>query len=160
EVRLIPGAREFIESAEKMGVTVVYISNRVVNYESSTIAALKHVGLNTRDIEKRILLREQSSDKTSRRQIAQRRYRVLIYFGDNLRDCSEEFAAPKIRGLDDNARRQTIEDRYAAVQRNISHWGIDWIVLPNPVYGEWQKLLGKDPHRDLRETNMRLPTKQ
>jgi hypothetical protein len=61
EVRLIPGAKPFIEAAEQMGVTVIYISNRVTKHQASTIAALKNVGLNTEDIANRILLKEQTS---------------------------------------------------------------------------------------------------
>ena len=68
EVQLVPGARAFIGKAEKAGVTVVYLSNRSEKNRAGTIAALEHVGLSTRNIEKRLLLltKKTGSDKTSR----------------------------------------------------------------------------------------------
>ncbi len=37
-----------------------------------------------------------------------------------------------------------------------SHWGVDWFILPNPLYGEWEKLLGDQPKLKLRATAMKL----
>src|SRR6266542_834277 len=72
EVEAIPGAREFIREAQKKGVTVVYISNRLEKYKASTVRALEHLGIATQGIEDRLLLRADgaSSDKTSRRKQA------------------------------------------------------------------------------------------
>src|SRR5262249_40393591 len=69
ELQAIPGACEFITAAEKQGVTVIYISNRLEKYRASTIRALKHLGIAIEGIEDRMLLRAEgaSSDKTSRR---------------------------------------------------------------------------------------------
>lgn len=159
EVRLIPGAKGFIEAAERMGVTVVYISNRLVKHQDSTIAALKNLGLNTEGIADRILLKEQTSDKTARRKIAEQRYSVLLYFGDNLRDFSEEFVSPRLVPNDLAGQQQAIQDRAQKVEKASFRWGNDWIILPNPVYGEWQRLLGSDPRRHLRQTTMTAPPK-
>jgi 5'-nucleotidase (lipoprotein e(P4) family) len=79
EVRLIPGAKPFIEAAEQMGVTVIYISNRAAKNQAGTVAALKNVGLNTEDLANRLLLKEQTSDKTARREIAEKKHTVLMY---------------------------------------------------------------------------------
>ena len=38
-----------------------------------------------------------------------------------------------------------IRRRLQQVDDAACHWGIDWFVLPNPIYGEWEKLLGDDP---------------
>lgn len=157
EVRPVPGAKAFIAAAEQMGVVVVYLSNRLVKYRDSTVAALKHLGLNTEGLEERLLLKDQSSDKTTRRRLAEQRYQVLLYVGDNLRDFSEEFVAPRLAPQDEAAQRQAILDRYAQVRKAGYHWGTDWIILPNPVYGEWQRLLGPDPRQKLRPTQMKPP---
>ena len=37
------------------------------------------------------------------------------------------------------------------------HWGVDWFVLPNPGYGEWEKLIGDAPLRRLRPSGMKMP---
>ena len=157
EVRLVPGAKAFVDAAEQMSVAVVYISNRGTKNQEGTIAALKHVGLSTEDISNRLLLRDNTSDKTPRRKIAEGRFNVLMYFGDNLRDFSEEFVAPSNLNGNDAAEKQAIADRFAKVQRANYRWGNDWIVLPNPAYGEWMRLLGNDPARKFRPTEMKMP---
>jgi acid phosphatase len=161
EVGLVPGAKGFIERAEKLGVTCVYISNRQEKFRASTVTALAHNGLNTDDLDARLLLSpDGSSDKAARREQAAARYRVLMYFGDNLRDFSEWFAAPAGMKPDDNeGQARAIRERYRKVDDAAGHWGVDWFVLPNPVYGEWTKLLGSNPRLKLRPTTMKLPEK-
>jgi acid phosphatase len=159
EVRLVPGAKEFITATEQLGVTVVYISNRLEKYRSSTIAALKNLGLNTRDIDSRLLLKTVTSDKTGRRKLAESRNRVLLLAGDNLRDLSEEFVLPKFDPNDNKAQLQMIQDRLAKVDKAAYRWGTDWFVLPNPIYGEWLKPLVNDPRAKLRPTTMKKPEK-
>ena len=67
--RLVPGAKQFIKKAETMGVTVVFISNRLEENVQSTIEALRRLEINTNGIEQRLLLKKKgaSSDKTGRR---------------------------------------------------------------------------------------------
>ena len=156
EVGLVPAAKDFIEFAERNGVTVVYISNRSTTTQDGTIAALKANGINTADIASRILLQAPStpSNKTDRRNKAILQYRVVMLFGDNLRDFSEEFVAPKLDGDNDVAQKAAIADRKAKVDATRNHWGVDWFILPNPVYGEWEKLLGNNPRLKMRSTTM------
>jgi acid phosphatase len=85
-------------------------------------------------------------------------YNVLLTFGDNLRDFSETFAATKLTENDGaDAYNRTIESRLQQVDDSACHWGVDWFVLPNPVYGEWDKLIGSEPVRRLRPSGMKLP---
>jgi acid phosphatase len=161
EVLLIPGAKTFIESAEKKGVAVVYLSNRMEEYRASTLKALKHLGLNTTDnCAGRLFLRHKgaSSDKSARREQVAARYNVLLYFGDSLRDFSEAFVAPKVTGRDGkDAYGEAIRRRLGQADDAACHWGVDWFVLPNPVYGEWEKLVGDDPRARLRPTKIKIP---
>ena len=152
EVRLVPGAKDFIQAAEGMGVTVVYITNRLTRNKAATVEALKHNGLNVENIEERLLLKDTTSDKTARRQAAEQKHRVLFLVGDNLRDFSEEFRAPKVQT--DTEREQAIAARAAQVDRRRYRWGTNWFILPNPVYGEWQQLLSANQHAQLRPTAM------
>jgi acid phosphatase len=154
EVGLVPGAFAFIEQAEKAGVAVVYISNRDEKTRSGTLAALKHLKLATEGIEKRLKLQNNGGDKTARRKWAEQHYRVLMLFGDNLRDFSEEFKGRKVSPDDAAAQNEAIADRQRQVDRQLKRFGDDWIILPNPVYGEWTNLIGSRPARNLRSTKL------
>jgi acid phosphatase len=161
EVGLVPGAKAFIKRAEKLGVTCVYISNRLEKLRPSTVAALERNGLNTDDLDRRLLLSpDGTTDKAARREQVAARYRVLMYFGDNLRDFSEWFAAPSgLKADDDRGQSEAIDARFRKVDEAAGHWGVDWFVLPNPVYGEWTRLLGSNPRLKLKATTMKLPDK-
>lgn len=160
EVLLVPGAREFIETAESLGVSVVYLSNRNEANGEHTVAALKRLGLNIDGIEERLYLKPTgaSSDKSPRRDAIAARYNVVMIVGDNLRDFSEVFKPAR---LDDGAsaddHRAAIAARDRAVDDAACHWGVDWFVLPNAMYGEWQKLVPPNPVEIMRPTDMDVP---
>jgi predicted secreted acid phosphatase len=79
-----------------------------------------------------------------------------MYFGDSLRDFSESFAAPRLPAdAGPESYLKAIARRAAQVDDASCHWGVDWFVLPNPVYGEWEKLIGRSPHAVLRPTSMK-----
>jgi acid phosphatase len=141
DVRLVPGAKGFIDFAAEQKVPVVYISNRLTKYASSTEEAIKHLGLNSENIGERLLLKTDTSDKSARRKQVEEKYRVLLFFGDNLRDFSEEFITP--------TTGDAIAERKQMVGKEAAHFGDDWIILPNPVYGEWTKPLGDHPKAKL-----------
>ena len=56
----------------------------------------------------------------------------MIYIGDNLND----FGAATYH--------QGNEQRRAFVNQNHQHFGTQYIVLPNPLYGDWESGLAKD----------------
>ena len=153
-----PGAKPFIHRAERLGVTVVFISNRSEVYEKSTLRALERLGIRVANPEGRVFLKPKggSSDKSARREAVAGKYDVLLYFGDSLRDFSESFQAKK-PGKDATTEDllAAIKERGARVDEARSHWGVDWFVLPNPVYGEWEKLMGRDPKAILHATSMK-----
>ena len=160
EVRLVPGAGQFIKKAEERGVAVIYISNRFEENRVSTGEALKRLGVNTEGIGQRLFLVKKGgpSDKTSRRKLAAAQYNILLLFGDNLRDFSETFLARKVTASDGaDAYNEAIEARFKSVDDAACHWGIDWFVLPNPAYGEWEKLIRHEPMKRLRPSGMKLP---
>lgn len=75
-----------------------------------------------------------------------------------MRDFSETFIARKLAASDGaDARNQAIQDRFRSVDDAAGHWGIDWFVLPNPGYGEWEKLIREEPMKRLRPSGMKLP---
>jgi 5'-nucleotidase (lipoprotein e(P4) family) len=156
EVGLIPGAQAFIQRAMLLGVTVVYITNRTEPYRKSTEQILARHSLGG---EGTLLLREKGgpSDKSARREEIATRYNVLMYFGDNLRDFSDSFAEKKLtKSAPLEKQLESIRTRLAQVDAASCHWGVDWFVLPNPVYGEWDRdtLLGDDARARLRPTRI------
>jgi len=154
EVLLVPGAKDFIEEAGRLGAAVVYISNRDAAGREATVATLRNLGLSLDGLDRRLMLMEGNSDKTGRRKKAEAMFRVVLWVGDNLRDFSNEFAVPM--RLDSEADRfQALADRREKVRRSSSRWGDDWIVLPNPVYGEWTKPISSDPRKFLRPSKMK-----
>ncbi len=155
QATLVPGAEDFIKKVESFGITVVYISNRSEKERAATITTLKLLKLNTKGIgetEKdkypRLLLKKEelnkdkpkkeASIKMKRRQKVIENYRkVLAYFGDNLGDFDEAF------DLNKNKDNLTIESRKKLVDKFKEKWGTEWFVLPNPIYGTWDRLMNK-----------------
>ncbi len=137
----VPGAIEFTRAAARAGVAVFYVTNRDAALESDTRANLARLGFPIDDEGNDVVLArgerpEWGSDKGSRRAMIARAYRVLLLVGDDLADFVT--AAP-----DQGGRREVFE-RYAG------RWGRAWIVLPNPMYGSWERALlegggGSDP---------------
>ncbi len=157
EVLLVPGAAEFIAKAEALGVSVVYLSNRNEANREHTIAVIERLGLGVEGIEERVYLKPTggSSNKSSRRDAISARYNVVMIFGDNLRDFAEVFAPERLGGdatTDDYL--SAIDARDTAVDDAVCHWGVDWFVLPNCMYGEWEKLVPANPVDILRRTGM------
>ncbi len=69
---------------------------------------------------------EWSSDaKGSRFASIAKDYRVLLMFGDNFGDFTDKFNG-------------SIAERDKAFAALKAHFGHDWMVLANPVYGSWE----------------------
>ena len=152
EVGLVPGAKAFIDDAEAKGVRVFYITNRVVVLKEPTLLALRNLDLGQKDIENRLLLAAGTGDKTARRAEAAATHHVLLWVGDNLRDFDERFVAGKVNPTDPDAVRRALARRAALVDASAARWGDDYIILPNPMYGEWTRLQGAKPADLLRPT--------
>jgi acid phosphatase len=161
DVTPIPGALEFIRNAGHLGVHVVFLSNRSERFRDSTRSALKRLGLGIVPDE-RLLLKPTgaSSDKTARRKIVATQFDVLMYVGDGLRDFSEEFAGPKLGPSPSIEQcRNAIAHRLTALKAAEPHLGVNWFMIPNPVYGEWDKFAGPDPVGLLHPTTMPIQTR-
>ena len=148
-VRLVPGSKAFIQEAKRLGVTVVYITNRSQKKEfrEGTLNALELLGVEVAGDD--LLAMEGTSDKTARRAAVEQKYTVLLYLGDNLRDFHEGDFKSTVDNLkpgpktEDPAKlKAAIVARADAVDRCEDLFGREWIILPNPAYGEWAKVLG------------------
>ena len=137
QVSLVPGARQFIKAVENEGVRIVFVSNRSNALRDTTRKILLRLDLAT-DTEladptaMKLLLRQDTSNKQSRRDTIAARYDVIALLGDNLNDFADAFRSPAVN---------SIEDRRAAVRSHAEKWGAHWFVLPNPIYGYWTRYI-------------------
>jgi 5'-nucleotidase (lipoprotein e(P4) family) len=124
----LPGALDFVNYARSQGVELFYISNRSEEVRAATINNLIKLGFPSVD-NQHVLLKSRESDKTSRRNMVTSEYQVLFYLGDNLRDFSELF----------NDRKE--EQGKRLVDENIQDLLNNFILFPNPMYGEWEEAI-------------------
>ncbi len=124
--KALPGAVEFSHFAQSKNVEVFYISNRNVDEFDVTLKNLQKENFAFAD-SMHLLLKTNTSSKKFRRQIVANDYEIILLIGDNLGDFSEIF-----------------EDRsnnfgFNVVNKNKDFFGEKFIVLPNPMYGAWEK---------------------
>lgn len=125
----IPGALEFLNYASEKGVDIFYISNRNLCYMEGTLKNVKKLGFPQAQ-EDHILLRENNySNKEPRRQIVAENHYIVLIMGDNLIDFNDVF------------RKSSIKERFIEADKLKDEFGKKFIVLPNPIYGEWEKTL-------------------
>lgn len=129
--RALPGTVDFLNYAKSKGVTAFYISNRKPDEMTATLKNMTDLGFPFAE-EKYLLLKTEESGKKQRREIVQKDYDVLLYIGDNLADFNELFEK---RG-DDLGVGQ--------VEKHKDEFGTKFIILPNPMYGDWEKAVYKN----------------
>lgn len=193
---LIPGARDFLEHADKHGIQVFYVTARGPQDKEATIRFLQKAGLPFPDAT-HLLMNDRSGSKMNHFARLARRYDIICYLGDNagdfpigavredneiiykkeageiksgiattqnsdaeeknkfIREEKETSAAPgtqlqtgkdKTKMMldiaamlkhDKNAKRNRIVDDYKR------DFGTKFILLPNPLYGDWESNLAK-----------------
>jgi len=134
----LAGVKEFLTFADKKHVEIFYVSNRDKDTElESTFNNLVKMGLPAK--KENLLFKDTKSSKEPRRQKIAEKYEVVLLFGDNLIDFAEGFEGSE------GGKRNTNVENYR------TDWGKRFIVLPNPMYGDWLKPLNKEkkPLRDL-----------
>ena len=120
-----PGSLEFLNYAQSKGIQVYYITNISKLQEVVTIEHLKELGFPLADKD-HLLLRENTSGKEKRRQTVSKDYDIVLLLGDTLSDFSDVF---------DN---KSTAERNSAAQSLKEKFGKEFIVLPNPTYGDWE----------------------
>ena len=133
--RPVPGVVDFAKAATARGVTILYISNRAQHLQAATLANLRSAGLPVADDSVFLGLgtfvegcEQHGSEKNCRRQLAGRKYRVLMQFGDQLGDFVQVVA-------------NTPESRAQLQEEYVDWFGERWWMLPNPSYGSWEPAL-------------------
>jgi 5'-nucleotidase (lipoprotein e(P4) family) len=124
----IAGAVEFLRYAAARRVRVFYITNRRDAEKAGTMINLKQLGFP--DVsDETVMVRTDGSSKEPRRQRISARYRIVLLCGDNLADFSNVFEG------------KTTVERAAAVDAARQKFGTQFIVLPNPMYGDWENAI-------------------
>lgn len=135
----VPGAADFLHFADSLGVTLFYVSNRRVDELQSTQQNMANLNL-PQIADSNFLLREKESDKENRRQkIINQGYDILLFCGDQLGDFESVWDQH-----DNNARSKTLKEKKHLL-------GDSYIILPNPIYGIWERNLFKDSNYSARE---------
>lgn len=122
----LPGVLEFTRLAASLGVEVFYISNRGIHLLDVTLANLNAAGLPYAD-SLHVLLKTDTSVKDERRAGVRESHHVVLLIGDNLGDFSGIF--------DNRVNGSALENVLAS--RVL--FGFEYIILPNPLYGGWEK---------------------
>ena len=142
--RPLPGAVEFTRYADSLGVEVFYVSNRTVEEMGPTIANIAAWGFANAD-STHMLLKESVSSKVERRAFIEKDYEIILLVGDNLADFSGIYEK---RGPDHG---------FGAVDADRRLFGTRYIVLPNPMYGNWlNDLLQSAPGSTEREKLLQI----
>lgn len=121
----LPGAVGFLNYVDAKGGAVFYISNRKVRGLEATLKNLKDAGF-PQVTKANVLLRTDTSNKQPRRDMVLKDHRIVVALGDNLNDFDNIF------------RKKGVEDRFKAVDSVKEKFGTQFIVLPNPMYGDWE----------------------
>jgi len=123
----VPGALSFLKYVAEKNIEVFYISNRDQSELNATIENLNRYGFPNVD-RPHLLFREDTSNKQQRRDFVSDRYEITLLIGDNLSDFSTIFY-------------QEGKETDSEVDRHASLFGVNYIILPNPMYGDWEQAL-------------------
>lgn len=135
KARAEPGALAFTRFAARHGITVFYLTNRAKDLDTATLGNLRKAGFPIQG--KQVFLGLGTyvkgceligSQKTCRRKLIGRKYRVLMQFGDQIGDFLTVLS-------------NTPAGRARAVKPYMAWFGERWFVLPNPTYGAWEPAL-------------------
>jgi 5'-nucleotidase (lipoprotein e(P4) family) len=128
EADTVPGALHFFQFAASTGIEIFYVTNRLENEREGTLKNLQKFNFPNADNE-HLLLKSNVSSKEERKQSIAKTHSIVLLIGDNLNDVSNLFEK---KNWDD---RMKVADSFAA------EFGDRFIILPNPVYGDWESSL-------------------
>jgi acid phosphatase len=127
----VPGAKAFIEHVRSNGGHVIFVTNRSAAEEPATVKNLTDTLKIPTTAEDVLCVGENgwTSDKSIRRRFVAGKYRIALLVGDDLGDFVS-LAATKTAG-----------DRVALATKYQTRWRDRWVLLPNPMYGSWERIL-------------------
>ena len=120
----IPGALEFYNYADSVGIEIIYLSNRRVENYAPTKANLISAGFPFDDNTIMLLRDKDDNKKARRKELAL--YNVVLLIGDNLSDFDESFY------------KQPNDIRINRLKDTSALFGEKFILIPNLIYGSWE----------------------
>ena len=139
----VPGALAFLKFAASKNIEVFYLSNRDEKDYGATLKNLQAFGFPYAN-DAHLLVAKGTSNKEPRRQKIAETHDILLLCGDNLSDFTNVFY---------REGKNTFEQ----VNENHHLFGVKYIVLPNPMYGDWEKPLYKgEKLNDIEKAKQRL----
>ena len=124
----VPGALHFFQFAFASGVEIFYVSNRGEDEREGTLKNLQYFNFPNAD-NAHLLLKQETSSKEKRKNTISETHNIVILMGDNLNDFSNLF------------ERKSSDEREKVANDFSAEFGNRFIVLPNPVYGDWESSL-------------------
>src|SRR5437867_2171280 len=131
EAPAVPGAVEFLKYANSRGVRVFYVTNRKQIEKEGTRQNLKGLEFPEVNDQTLVIRTDPNTDsKEARRRAISSKYHVVLLMGDDLNDFAEVYEKSK-----------TVASRIDAAERTKAAFGTRFIVLPNPMYGDWENAI-------------------
>lgn len=122
---LNPGAKGFLRTAAKHGVSIIYITPRPEITRDGTVQNLKKLEL-PYDVENdKLIMGGGWPDHDKREEVGQT-HRILLIVSDHIGDF-----------LHGTGAGEAADRRKMAADKD-SYWGLKWFVVPNPMYGHWE----------------------
>lgn len=135
KAKAVPGAKEFLQFADKNGIKIYYISDRTESQLEATIENLRAEGIPVQANDSVLLKnKDDKSGKVNRREYVKNHTQLIMLFGDNLSDF-------------DLFSSKSINERNAKVEELSKEFGDRFIIFPNPLYGAFETAIygGKFP---------------
>jgi 5'-nucleotidase (lipoprotein e(P4) family) len=124
----VPGAASFLKYAASKGLEIFYVTNRDEKDRIPTLKNLQKFSLPNTD-NAHLFPAQNTSSKEVRRKNIEMNYDVVMLLGDNLGDFSFLFD------------KKSTDERTQNVNAVEREFGNRFIILPNPVYGDWESAL-------------------
>ncbi len=124
----VPGALNFLKYASSRGIEIFYVTNRSEKEKEVTLKNIQKYNFPNAD-NAHLFLRTETSSKEIRRQNIAATHDIVMLMGDNLGDFSFLFD------------KKANEERLQNINSVAAEFGNRFIVLPNPVYGDWESAL-------------------
>lgn len=169
---LLPGAKDFLKYADSRGIQIFYITGRGPQDRDVTLSFLRKTGLPLPNAA-HLRMNDRSGSKMNHFSALAQRYDIVCYIGDNAGDFpigairrenkiikktqhtpSSAVKTKQDLPLDITAMLKQDQNnaRNAQVDANRKLFGTKFILLPNPMYGDWEY--------NLAENYRRLPPEQ
>ena len=124
----VPGSLSFLKYASSKGIEIFYVTNRAERERGFTLKNLQKFNFPNGDSAHLFPLQNIAS-KEIRRQNIGATHTIVMLMGDNLADFSSLFD------------KKSSEERNQNVNTAAEEFGNRFIILPNPVYGDWENSL-------------------